>query len=161
MASGSVRLGMMKPTVLLTIVLVLAACSGSDQAPTAPLPGSSVSTVIPPGQQVPTEPSPSPVEPTPGLQGVRPVPWDEAIVGDDDRTITLTFYTGIPECYGLDRADVAYGQEEVTITRYEGTVPGAQACIEIAVFASTTVMLDEPLDGRDIIDGAKGDDPAT
>jgi hypothetical protein len=159
-------MGMMKaPALLLTLLLTLTACS-ETQEPSAsqPAPDSPVSTVLPPGPVEPLEPSPSPVEPTPGLENVHPVKWDEAVVSDDGRTATLTFYTGVPECYGLDRVDVEYlmfdasrpnMKPQIIITLFEGTVPGAQACIEIALYASTTVTLDVPANGYRIVDGAE------
>ena len=148
---------MMKRTILLTLaVLLLAACSsGNDTNPSPiPPPDSPVSTIMPPGTGIPTEPSPSPVEPTSGLLNVHPVQWQDATVGADDRTLTLTYYTGLPSCYGLDRVDVNYGASAITVTVYEGTVPGADVCAEIAMFASTTITLNQAVAGRTIIDGA-------
>lgn len=154
-------MGMMKtPALLLTLLLSLTACSDAEEpSASQPAPDSPVSTVMPPGPPEPVEPSPSPVEPTPGLQNVHPIQWQDATVGSDDRTVTLTFYTGVPECYGLDRVDTEYNPGTIRITLYEGTVPGAQVCPEIAMFVSTTVVLDEPVDGRGIADGANGPTP--
>jgi hypothetical protein len=150
-------MGVMKRAILLTLPLLLlvAACTKNTASPSPiPPPDSPVSTTIPPGG-VPTEPSPSPVEPKTGLENVRPVQWQDATAGTDDRSVTLTWFTGPPECYGLDHVDVAYNAHDITITLFEGTVPGAQVCTEIAMFVSTTVALDQDIAGRKIVDGAK------
>jgi len=149
---------MMKSTILLALALVLPACASAEPIPT-PAPDSPVSTQVPPDGldgliSSPAAPSPSPVEPQPDLIDVHPLRWQGASVGHDDRTLTLTFWTGVPACYGLDRVDVAYGAKYVTATLYEGTVPGAGACVEMAVFASTTVSLDQDIAGRKILDGS-------
>ena len=110
------------------------------------------------GDDQPTRPVPTPVEPTPGMDDVHARPWDASTVRDDDATVTLTYYTGVPPCTQLDHVGVVYGTDTVTITLYEGSDPSAQgtACIDIAMLASTTVHLDQPLAGRTIVDGAQG-----
>jgi len=159
-----VRMSMMRiSTISLSLLLSLTACSSGTASPpptTAP-PDSPVSTVAPPAPPGPVEPSPAPLIPTAGLQNVHPIQWQDAIVGADDRSATLTWYTGPPECYGLDHVDTRYTPGTVRITLYEGTVPGAEVCTEIAMFVSTTVTFDEPVGGREIVDGAKEPDAAT
>lgn len=95
------------------------------------------------------------VEPRPGMAGVSARPFDAATVGDDDRTITIDFVSGVEPCWVLDHVDVAYGDDAVTITLFEGHDPAAGdvACIEIGVFKQVVITLDEPLDGRAILDG--------
>ncbi len=108
-----------------------------------------------PGEEpVPTEPTI--VEPTPGMANVYARPFDNATVGDDGRTVTIDFVSGIEPCYVLDHIDVAYGPNAVTIALFEGNDPSAGdvVCIEIGVFKTTVIALDEPLDGRVIVDGA-------
>ena len=95
-----------------------------------------------------------PVEPTPGMAGVRARPFDRAMLNDDG-TVTILFTSGVEPCAVLDHVIVDEG-DVVTITLYEGHDPdaGDVACIEIAVLKSVTITLDHPLDGRDIVDGA-------
>jgi hypothetical protein len=102
-------------------------------------------------------PVPMPLDPTPGMDNVHPRGWDTSSVGDDGSTVTLTFYTGVAPCSVLDHVDVAYGTDTVTITLYEGSDPGSRdvACIDIAMLASTTLRLDQPLGDRTIVDGAE------
>jgi hypothetical protein len=104
------------------------------------------------------EPVPGPriVEPTPGMANVRARPFDAATVGDDDRTVTVDFWSGIEPCTVLDHVAVDYGSRDVAITLFEGNDPeaGDVACIEIAVQKQVVIVLDEPLDGRTIVDGA-------
>ena len=103
---------------------------------------------------------PQTVEPTPGMADVHPIDFDTAKVGDDDRTVTVDFVTGVAPCSVLDHVDVSYGADAVTITFFEGHDPGAGivACPAIAVFERTIVTLDQPLDGRVIVDGAASAD---
>jgi hypothetical protein len=95
------------------------------------------------------------VEPTPGMHGVHPIGWNTADAGYDDRTVVVNFWSGIEPCSVLDHVDVAYGVDTVTITLYEGSDPssGRVACIDIAQYKATTVTLDQPLDGRTLVDG--------
>ena len=71
-------------------------------------------------------------------------------------TVTIDFVSGVEPCYVLDHVDVDESADAVTITLFEGsdTAAGQVACIEIGVFKRTIVTLDQPLAGRDIVDGA-------
>jgi len=97
------------------------------------------------------------VVPTPGMDGVAPVVWVKALVGTDDRTVTLRFWSGVEPCYVLDHVHVAYGPGGVIVTLFQGSDPSAGdvACIEIAVLKQTTITLDQPLAGRPLVDGAR------
>lgn len=110
-----------------------------------------------PGDDVP-DPGPQVVEPRPGMARVYPRIFDTATVGDDGRTVSIDFVSGVEPCYVLDRVDVAYGADTVTITLFEGNDPDHPdvACIEIGVFKRVVITLDEPLAGRTIVDGAAG-----
>ncbi len=96
------------------------------------------------------------VRPRRGLIDARPHPFDRVVVEEDDRTLTVYFWSGPEGCHGLDRVEVDPADDAVTVTLYEGRVPGAQVCAEVALYKSTRVRLDEPLAGRRILDGAKG-----
>ena len=94
--------------------------------------------------------------PRPGMVDPRPVAFEEAIVADDDRTITVFYWSGVEPCSVLDRVEVEPGETEVVITLFEGGDPEAQgvACIAIAQRKAVQVVLDEPVAGRDVVDGA-------
>jgi hypothetical protein len=96
------------------------------------------------------------VEPTAGMADVRPRGFDSATIGDDDRTVTVDFVSGIEPCYVLDHVDVDYSTHAVTITLFEGhdASAGDVACIEIGVFKRVIITLDQSLAGRDLVDGA-------
>jgi hypothetical protein len=122
-------------------------------------PDATVSYTMCPGDPgVRPEPVPGPqiVEPTPGMANVRARPFDTATVGDDDRTVTIDFWSGIEPCTVLDHVAVDYGAHDVTVTLFEGNDPdaGDVACIEIAVQKQVVIVLDEPLGGRALVDGA-------
>ena len=96
------------------------------------------------------------VEPRPGMENVRPSAFDTATIGADDRTLTITFWSGVEPCAVLDHVDVDYGDDAVTVTLFQGSDPNAGdvACIEIAVLKQVTITLDQTLADRDVVDGA-------
>jgi hypothetical protein len=106
------------------------------------------------------EPRPQVVAPTPGMADVSPRPFDTATVGDDDRTLNIDFWSGVAPCDVLDHVDVAYGADSVTVTLFAGHDPSAGdvACIDIAQFERVVVRLEQPINGRTIIDGALSKD---
>jgi hypothetical protein len=109
-----------------------------------------------PGDEPPGPPKPQIVVPRPGMEDVRARPFDTATVGDDGRTVTIDFVSGIEPCTVLDHVKVQYGSKTVTLTLFEGNDPSAGdvACIEIGVFKRVVITLDEPLGHRTIVDGA-------
>jgi hypothetical protein len=139
--------------LFLVITLFLGACaqsstgSGSGSPPDSPVTGEPS-----PGGSVPT-PTSQRVRPRSGLVDPRPVAWDHVDVVDQT-ALDVFFYGGVEECYGLDHIDVKYGQDAVTVTVFEGRVPGAGVCIEIAVYKVARLTLDEQVNGRKILDGA-------
>jgi hypothetical protein len=128
---------------------------GGDAVPPGAAPPDAPVTSSP----VPDTPIPSPtpriVEPRDGLVDVRPQVWDEA-EPLEGRTVLLSFYGGVEECYGVDRVEVDYRAQTVVLTLYTGRVPGADVCIEIAEYQAVEVHLDEPLGDRRVVDGAPG-----
>ena len=84
---------------------------------------------------------------------MRPNPYEKVVVLDE-RTLEVRFWGGVEDCYGVDRVEVEYREPDVTLTLFQGRVPTAEACIEIAVLTAVRVKLDEPLAGREIVDGA-------
>jgi hypothetical protein len=96
------------------------------------------------------------VQPRPGMAGVRPHPFDHAVVGDGGTSVTVFFWSGVEPCYVLDHVDVTSGARTVTITLFEGhdASEGDVACIEIALLKKVVVQLDEPVGDREIVDGA-------
>ena len=137
-------------------VLLLGACAGRGEnrgASGQPDPDSDVSTTVPSPSSPEPEPTPLLVTPRQGLVDVRPNPFDKAVLLDE-RTLEVRFWGGVEECYGVDRVDVEYGEKEITVTVYQGRVPTAEVCIEIAVLTAVRLKLDEPIAGRKIVDGA-------
>jgi hypothetical protein len=137
---------------LLVTLLALSACAeraepGAGSDPDQPVTNPPVTTVPNPG------PTTLEVEPREGLVDVVPHIWDKA-EPLDSTTVRVEFYGGVEECEGLDRVEVEETKDTVTITLYIGRVPSAEVCIEIALLKATTVELDSPLGGREIVDGA-------
>jgi hypothetical protein len=96
------------------------------------------------------------VEPTPGMSGVNPTAFDEAVVGKDGTTLTIFFWSGVEPCYVLDHVDVDSGPGAITVTLFQGhdASAGDVACIDIALLKKVVVQLDEPVGDRRIVDGA-------
>jgi hypothetical protein len=137
---------------MLTAAMLLAACAERGQSGAAPPADSHVTSSPVPSGPIP-EPTPLLVKPRPGLVDPRPHAWQSVDV-ENDRTLLVQFYGGVEECYGLDHVDVKYGTDEITVTLYEGRVPTAEACIDIAMLKAVRISLREPLAGRKIVDGA-------
>jgi predicted small secreted protein len=89
---------------------------------------------------------------TPGLQNVNMTVFDRHKVLEGDR-LKLFFWGGVEDCYGVDHVDIEYGNDVVIATIFYGNKPDAEMCIEIAEYQAVVVRLDEPLGGRDIVDG--------
>jgi hypothetical protein len=96
------------------------------------------------------------VEPQDGQVDLRPIAWTRARVARDDRTVTIDFASGIAPCSVLDHVDVEDHPDAVTITLFEGHAPGAGnvACIEIAQLKAVRILLDRPVNDRELVDGA-------
>jgi hypothetical protein len=97
------------------------------------------------------------VVPRPGMAGVHQVGWTRA-EPQGERLIRVFFESGIEPCSVLDHVQVDYRPGEVVVTLFEGSDPAAkdQACIMIALSKVVEVVLDQPLGGRQIVDGSEG-----
>jgi hypothetical protein len=142
----------LRTTALAALLAISASACAADDEPPGTGPDDPIGTPFPPGP-TPPEPSPQVVEPREGLVEVRPRPWEEVeVLGP--RRLRVLFWSGVEECYGLDRVEVEESDEDVTITLFEGRVPEAEVCIEIAVAKAVDVRLEARLGDRAIADGA-------
>jgi hypothetical protein len=135
-------------------------CEDPKDPPTDADPDSPVSnTICDDDATPPDEPQPEPASPRPGMADVRAIPWDQVTVGPDDRSLTIRFWSGVEPCYVLDHIDVVYRADRVIVALFEGHDPQDEdtACIEIALLKSVVIALDQPVDGRQIVDGADRD----
>jgi hypothetical protein len=115
------------------------------------------STIACPGSSdAPGRPRRHLVEPRGGQVDLRPIAWTRARVARDDRTVTIAFASGIAPCSVLDHVDVEDRPKAVTITLFEGHAPdaGDVACIDIAQLKAVRILLERPLNGRELVDGA-------
>jgi hypothetical protein len=121
-----------------------------SEAPVA----SSIACPAPAGR--PRPPQRQLVEPEDGQVDLRPIAWTRARVAPDDRTVTIDFASGIAPCSVLDHVDVDDRPDAITITLFEGHAPdaGDVACIEIAQLKSVLIVLDRPVNDRELVDGA-------
>lgn len=148
---------------LLAIVALVAACSSSGAAASAPAgadSGASTGPILPspdptatrgPDTPVGTdaphvEPGPGGatfVTPSPGQQEIHPVAMDALSAAVDGRhvVLTATWTSGVEPCNTLDSIVVARGEGSFTITLREGHGPRDVACIEIAVLKGTRIDL--------------------
>lgn len=140
---------------LLSLALVLSACSGAG-APTVPPAGSSSPPASPPAEAPASPPSDGPVSPAPsdgagnggdpgpiggklvfpkpGQLDVHPVPIDAmaARVDGDRIVVTAAWTSGVAPCNVLDTVEVHKGEGTYTITLFEGSSARDVACIAIA-----------------------------
>jgi hypothetical protein len=138
---------MLRTIALSLLVIALAACSSLPGMPAQP-----DEPIIGAPQPIPVEPvdpGPPVVQPEPDIIDPRPHAWDSIDVGADGLTLTVGWYGGVPDCYGLAEVRVERVDGVLTVTVFEGTRAKAagQACIELAMLKSTTIVLDEPILG--------------
>jgi hypothetical protein len=91
------------------------------------------------------------------MDDLRPVPWDNARQTPGGRHLRVVYWSGVEPCNVLDHVDVDYGASKITVTLYEGSDPDEPdaMCIEIALQKVVRVALEEAVDGRKLMDGAK------
>jgi hypothetical protein len=88
----------------------------------------------------------TPAVPDPRVRDTVPTTWEQIVVGPDGRTLTVYFWSGTEECYGLGEVEVARDGDRLTIALWTGRLAEApEACIDIAQLYRTEVLLDEPL----------------
>lgn len=131
--------------------LLLAGCGSPSEVTSGSSPDDAVSA---PAQ---TDPSVDPSrprlrEPQEGLVDVYPRAFDRHRA--KGRELTLFYYSGVEECYGLDHIEVREDRRTVAVTIFEGRLPSAEVCTEVAVEARSIVTLEEPLGDRKVVDGA-------
>ena len=157
---------MRKLVVVLLIGLAATAGCGSGQDPARPG-GQLDRSVSDPNEPVTMTPEPGSdvhdvggrperVRPRPGMADLRAVPWEKARQTPSGRSLRITYWSGVEPCNVLDRVDVDYRTSKIVVTLYEGHDPEAQdvACIEIALRKVVRVPLGEPVEGRELVDGA-------
>ena len=146
-----------RPVLIVVIGVLVVVAAGAAIAASTGGPDTPVSSGPITGNPPPDDGGPVIVEPRPGMAGVVARRFDSAPGGADDTTVTIDFVSGVEPCAVLDRVDARYDATTVTITLFEGHDPNAGdvACIEIGVFKRVVVHLDEPVDGRTIVDGAR------
>jgi hypothetical protein len=118
-------------------------------SPDCPVSSTDDPTIVDPGQNSKARP----VEITPGLLNPNMTAFDKHRVVDGDK-LKLFFWGGVEDCYGVDHVDIEYGTDVIIATIFYGNKPGDLVCIEIAEYQAVRVHLDEPLEGRKVVDGA-------
>jgi hypothetical protein len=141
--------------ISLVAVLVLLTGCGAAETPAGSSPDDVVSNT--PGADPPEPGGPQRVEPHEDVVDVRATHWDKHKVRDGGRAIDLFFWSGVEECYGVDRVEIVYGKKLIRATIYEGREPSAETCIELAVRKVIRVELEEPLGDRRVVDGNRQD----
>ena len=138
---------------MMTVAVVASACGGSTESPAG---GSDTPVSNTPGHEEPGAGGPQRVEPTEGLVDIRTTTFDRSARRDGGRALDLFFWSGVEECYGVDRVEVEYFKRIVSVTIFEGRRPEAETCIEMAVRKVIRVELDEQLRNRTVVDGGAG-----
>jgi hypothetical protein len=88
------------------------------------------------------------------MENVHPFTWRRAEV-INDRLVRIHFESGVAPCSVLDRVEVDYRPTEIAVGLFEGNDPAFQdaVCIMIAQFKAVDVALDQPVNGRPIVEG--------
>lgn len=144
--------------LLAVLAIATAACSpaGADDTPdTTPPPTTEVPADDAPAQDEPM-PVPGddgeityrPIEPEGDLAGEGTVPSGGELISVDGNTVTIGFWMGVEDCYGVERIDVAETETKVTVDVTIAERSLDQVCIAIAEARSVTVELDAPLGDR-------------
>ena len=139
-----------KLAFLLAALFVVAACGGPSSA-AGPSPDDAVTGA--PASYDNTKSRPELREPEEGLEGVRPRTFDRHRA--EGRKVTLFYYSGLDECYGLDHIGIREGRHRVVLTIFEGYHPETEACPDIAVEVRSIATLKRPLGNRKVVDGAR------
>ena len=75
--------------------------------------------------------------------------------GADDRSLKVTFYGGVPECYSY-AVKAAETGKQVLLSVVETRTAGDKPCIDLAMEITKTVPLDAPLGLRQVVDAESG-----
>lgn len=160
----------MKTLLLAALIAMLfsSACGVSGDTPDGYQPPAAAPSATEPDEPVVLTPEPGSdvhdvggkaqrVKPRPGMADLRPVAWEKARQVGGGRSLRVTYWSGVEPCNVLDHVDVDYSRTKLTVTLFEGHDPeaGDVACIELALLKTVKVPLQEPVDGRKIVDGAK------
>jgi len=142
--------------LLATLAIAAAACSTASANDT---PETTPPTTDAPADDTPAQDEPMPV-PGDGPIEYRPIevegdlPTDGHVAGGgelisvDGNTVTIGFWMGVEDCYGVQRIDVAETDTKVAIDITVSARSADQVCIAIAEARSVTVELDVPLGDR-------------
>lgn len=155
---------------LLSLSLLLVACSAAAAPPASPPPSSPPDAPVTAPPSDPTDPSVGPgvgdgakvVVPKPGQLDVHDVSADSLTARVDGSTIvvTATWFSGVEPCSILDQIVVTKGQGSFAITLREGHGPEDVACIAIAELHKTDVAIPDVAPGTyQITDGTGGAAP--
>lgn len=149
-----------RTAALLTVLAIAAAaCStaSADDTPTTTVPDSNPVTEAPvddaPVQDAPM-PVPGdeityrPIEIEPDLPADGNVPGGGELISVDGKLVTIGFWMGVEDCYGVQRVDVTETETKVAIDITISARSADQVCIEIAEARSITVELGAELGGR-------------
>lgn len=145
------------------VVLALALVAGcADEMPD----GDGTGTELPPTALPPDDPGetatespptlpgqPQMVEPQGGLEAVEPHPWDEVFVLNDGRGIELRWTA--PPCLLLDRIELEYADDRVTVTLFLGQEDAGEPCEGPDIYRARRRTLPQPVETRSLADGAE------
>ncbi|MGW6913997.1 hypothetical protein ACWGB8_09275 [Kitasatospora sp. NPDC054939] len=121
--------------------------------PTATTPGPRPASPTAPA----TEPTPAQTRPSPGIAVGEPAPVGRQAVAyrEDGKRLTIRFYGGICEKYGLKADESKPGRVDIRVVVTEPLAPG-QSCAAVAKLQTVSTELKQPLMGRAVTDLGTG-----
>ncbi|MGW4891099.1 hypothetical protein ACWEQL_02355 [Kitasatospora sp. NPDC004240] len=135
--------------------------SGGSASPSATVPGDPSATTPGPRPATPTAPptapTPAATPPNNGIAVGEPAPVAHQAITYriDGSRLTVWFYGGICEKYGLKADESKPGRVDVRVVVTQ-PMPAGQACAELAKRQTVTVDLKQPLTGRAVTDISTG-----
>lgn len=145
--------------LLAVLAIATAACSTAvaddtpdttptTEAPADDIPDQDEPMPVPGDAPVDPEITYRPIEAEGDLAGEGYVPGGGELISVDGNTITVGFWMGVEDCFGIERIDIAETETKVAVDITVAARAVDQVCIEIAEARSVTVELDSPLGGR-------------
>lgn len=146
-----------RTAALLTVLAIAVAACSTASADGTP------ETTVPDTTQVPVEDTPTqdapmpvpgeeityrPIDIEPDLPADGHVPGGGELISVDGKVVTIGFWMGVEDCYGVQRVDVTETETKVAIDITVSARSADQVCIALAEARSITVQLDAELGDR-------------
>ena len=89
------------------------------------------------------------IRPDSSVRSLQRQAWDHITVSPNGKKLTVYFWMGVQDCYGLGKVDVVRRDGPLKIKLWTGIRDGAEhmICIDLAQLYKTVIHLDRPIIG--------------